>query len=53
MGGCCLDTLAQVATFPEPDTKLRTERMEVGALPAAPGALPAALPAEGMQEYCS
>ncbi|KAK9822274.1 hypothetical protein WJX74_002061 [Apatococcus lobatus] len=28
MGGCGLDMLAQVATFPEPDTKSRTEQME-------------------------
>ncbi|KAK9822288.1 hypothetical protein WJX74_003194 [Apatococcus lobatus] len=28
MGGCCLDMLAQVAAFPEPDAKVRTERME-------------------------
>ena len=30
MGGCGLDMLAQVAAFPEPDTKTRTEQMEVG-----------------------
>ena len=30
MGGCGLDMLAQVAAFPEPDTKSRTEQMEVG-----------------------
>ena len=29
MGSCGLDYLAQVAAFPQPDDKLRTERLEV------------------------
>jgi len=29
MGSCGLDYLAQVAAFPQPDEKLRTERLEV------------------------
>lgn len=28
-GLCCMDYLAQIATYPEPDAKLRTERLEV------------------------
>ncbi len=29
LGSCGLDYLAQVAAFPQPDEKLRTERLEV------------------------
>ena len=29
LGSCGLDYLAQVAAFPQPDDKLRTERLEV------------------------
>lgn len=31
MGGACLDYLAQVASWPSPDDKLRTESLEVRA----------------------
>ena len=30
LGLACWDFLAQVATFPKPDEKLRTQRIEVG-----------------------
>lgn len=30
MGGCGVDYLAQVAAYPRPDEKLRTEKLEVG-----------------------
>ncbi|MBZ5782386.1 hypothetical protein, partial [Klebsiella aerogenes] len=29
MGSACVDYLAQVAAYPQPDDKLRTERLEV------------------------
>ena len=29
MGSCCIDYLAQVAAYPQPDDKLRTERLMV------------------------
>ncbi len=39
MGSCGLDYLAQVAAFPQPDDKLRTERLEVHCLYPKPSSL--------------